>query len=47
MRNILKQIETGAVCDKPGLVTGDYCIVMVWADPEDDTNQPSAFLDDV
>ena len=30
-----------------GLVTDDHCIVMVWADYDDDTNQPSAFVDDV
>ena len=45
---------TNRICDLSpgaakslGLVTDDHCIVMVWADSEDDTNQPSAFLDDV
>ncbi|MCX7018428.1 MAG: hypothetical protein NTY46_05405 [Candidatus Sumerlaeota bacterium] len=45
---------TNRICDLSpgaakslGLVTDDHCIVMLWADSDDDTNQPSAFLDDV
>ncbi|MCX7020634.1 MAG: hypothetical protein NTY46_16920 [Candidatus Sumerlaeota bacterium] len=37
----------GLARQMPGLVTDDHCIVMVWADSDDDTNQPSAFVDDV
>ncbi|MCX7020580.1 MAG: hypothetical protein NTY46_16635 [Candidatus Sumerlaeota bacterium] len=45
---------TNRICDLSpgaakslGLVTDDHCVVLIWADSEDDTNQPSAFLDDV
>ncbi|MCX7018287.1 MAG: hypothetical protein NTY46_04665 [Candidatus Sumerlaeota bacterium] len=45
---------TNRICDhspgaarSPGLVTDDHCTVIIRADSDDKTNQPSAFLDDV